>query len=64
MLESGLIDKIIEEPLGGAHFDRKLTFDTVKKELVSSFRKLYKLDSEKLIKLRREKFSKMGIFNG
>ena len=64
MLESNLIDKIIKEPLGGAHYDRELTFNLVKKELVSSFRKLYKLDTEKLVKLRREKFSKMGTFYG
>ena len=64
MLESNLIDKIIKEPLGGAHYDRELTFDLVKKELVSSFRKLYKLDTEKLVQLRREKFSKMGTFYG
>jgi acetyl-CoA carboxylase carboxyl transferase subunit alpha len=64
MLEANLIDKIIKEPLGGAHYDRELTFNTVKKELVSSFIKLYKLDSDKLIQLRREKFSKMGSFYG
>jgi len=64
MLESNLIDKIIKEPLGGAHYDRELTFNLVKKELVSSFRKLYKLDAEKLIQLRREKFTKMGTFYG
>ena len=64
MFEANLIDKIIKEPLGGAHYDRELTFNTVKKELVSSFRKLYKLDSDKLIQLRREKFSKMGSFLG
>jgi acetyl-CoA carboxylase carboxyl transferase subunit alpha len=64
MLEANLIDKIIKEPLGGAHYDRELTFNSVKKELISSFRKLYKLDVEKLIQLRREKFSKMGSFYG
>ena len=64
MFEANLIDKIIKEPLGGAHYDRELTFNTVKKELVSSFRKLYKLDSDKLIQLRREKFSRMGSFYG
>ena len=64
MLESNLIDKIIGEPLGGAHFDRELTFNSVKKELVSSFRRLDKLDNEKLIQLRREKFFKMGTFHG
>jgi acetyl-CoA carboxylase carboxyl transferase subunit alpha len=62
MMESKLIDKIIDEPLGGAHFDREATFNSVKKEWIAAFRKLDKLDPEKLIQLRREKFLKMGTF--
>ena len=62
MMKTNLIDKIIEEPLGGAHYDREKTFDTVKKELMDAFRKLDKISPEKLIKLRREKFVKMGTF--
>ena len=62
MMKTNLIDKIIEEPLGGAHYDREKTFDTVKKELMVAFRKLDKISPEKLIKLRREKFVKMGTF--
>ena len=62
MLKSKLIDKIISEPLGGAHFDRKTIFNSVKQELLTAFRKLNKLDSQHLINQRRLKFSRMGTF--
>ena len=62
MLKLGLIDKIIKEPLGGAHFNRDQTYDSVRKELISTYKKLNKLDSSELIVSRREKFIKMGDF--
>ena len=62
MLKSKLIDKIVKEPLGGAHFDRETVFKTVRKELMDAFKKLNKIDPDKLIQLRRDKFSKMGNF--
>ena len=63
MLKSKLIDKIIKEPLGGAHYDRESTFETVKKEILTSFNKLNKMEASMRVELRREKFSKMGVFN-
>jgi acetyl-CoA carboxylase carboxyl transferase subunit alpha len=62
MLKSKLIDKIVKEPLGGAHFDRETVFKTVRKELLDAFKKLNKIDPDKLIQLRRDKFYKMGNF--
>ena len=62
MLKSKLIDKIIKEPLGGAHFDRNNVFQTVKKQMIDAFRTLDKMDSDQLIEARRAKFSNMGTF--
>ena len=62
MLKSKLIDKIIKEPLGGAHFDRNNVFLTVKKQMIDAFRSLDKMDSDQLIEARRAKFSNMGTF--
>jgi len=62
MLKSKLIDKIIKEPLGGAHFDRSNVFQTVKKQMIDAFRTLDKMDSDQLIEARRAKFSNMGTF--
>ena len=64
MLNSKLIDKIIKEPLGGAHYDREKVYQTVKKQMIDAFRKLDKMDSDQLIELRRAKFSNMGAFQG
>lgn len=62
MLKAKLIDKVIPEPLGGAHFDREATFDTVKKEIQTAFRKLLKMDARERVNSRREKFYKMGVY--
>lgn len=63
MLNAKLIDKVIPEPLGGAHFDRDKTFDTVKKEIQSAFRNLSKIEAEQRVKIRREKFYNMGVYS-
>ena len=62
MLKAKLIDKIIKEPLGGAHFDRDKMFKEVKNEIIISFEKNKKLSSEKLIQIRRNKFISMGNY--
>ena len=64
MLNSKLIDKIIKEPPGGAHYDREKVFQTVKKQMIDAFRTLDKMDSDQLIESRRAKFSNMGTFQG
>lgn len=63
MLKAKLIDKIIKEPLGGAHFDRDKIFIEVKNEIIKSFEKNKKLSSEKLIQIRRNKFISMGNYS-
>ncbi|MDA9628216.1 acetyl-CoA carboxylase carboxyltransferase subunit alpha [Flavobacteriaceae bacterium] len=60
MLKNKLIDKIIKEPLGGAHFDREATYENVKKEILSALKCIQKLDKRTRIDSRREKFIAMG----
>ena len=62
MLKNKLIDKIIKEPLGGAHFDRETTFKTVRKELLTAFKKMEKDSEKERIDKRRNKFLEMGNF--
>ena len=64
MLKLKLIDKIIKEPFGGAHYDRNEIFQTVRKELMLSLKNLEKLSSKKRIEQRRDKFIKMGNYKG
>ncbi len=64
MFKLKLIDKIIKEPLGGAHYDQEETFKTVRKELLAAFTQLSKITPEKRIEQRRDKFIAMGNYQG
>lgn len=58
LLELGIIDKIIEEPIGGAHRNKEEVILNVKNAIVSELKKLLK--SPKQAKEKRiEKFTKM-----
>ena len=63
MKENKLIDKIIKEPLGGAHQNRDKTFNTVKKEIISTFQDLKKQKIKDLLENRLKRFTEMGVFN-
>jgi acetyl-CoA carboxylase carboxyl transferase subunit alpha len=62
MKKNKLIDEIIPEPLGGAHFDRETTFKTVEQYITKAYNELKNLSTEELIHLRMEKYLKMGEF--
>lgn len=59
-LELKVVDDMIKEPTGGAHKDPEATFDTVKKMLTKEIKALLKMDKEKLMDARFEKFRAMG----
>ena len=63
MKENKLIDKIIKEPLGGAHQNRDKIFKTVKKEIISTFHDLKKQKIKDLLENRLKRFTEMGVFN-
>tara|TARA_Y100000022_G_scaffold95439_1_gene82260 strand:- start:3168 stop:4127 length:960 start_codon:yes stop_codon:yes gene_type:complete len=63
MKKNKLIDKIIKEPLGGAHQNRNKVFNTVKKEIINSFNDLKLLSTSKLLEERSNRFISMGVFN-
>lgn len=56
----GIIDKIIQEPPGGAHKDPEAAARILKEELLQALRQLKSLPDEKLISSRYRKFRKMG----
>ena len=64
MKKQKLIDLIVKEPLGGAHSNRKTTFELVKKEINKAFKELKNLSPAELVDKRMEKYSKMGVFKG
>jgi acetyl-CoA carboxylase carboxyl transferase subunit alpha len=57
-----IIDEIVSEPLGGAHQNPQQMFTTLKKVLLDELNKIQKLNSDKLLRNRREKFYKMGVW--
>ena len=62
MKSNGLIDEIIKEPLGGAHRNREAIFESVKKAIEETYKKLSKLSVEKLIEKRMEKYTSYGVY--
>ena len=62
MKRQNLVDDIIPEPLGGAHYDRETTFKTVEEYVLKSLEELKKLSTEELIAQRMEKYCNMGEF--
>ena len=61
MKKNGLVDKIIKEPLSGAHTDPDSTYKIVKKEIINSINILQKVSIKKLTQQRMDKFCKMGV---
>lgn len=62
LLELKIIDRIVPEPLGGAHKDHKLMAVTLKKVLKEELENLVKVKPEKMLNNRIEKFGKMGAY--
>lgn len=64
MLTNKLIDGIIKEPLGGAHVNPKEAYQNVKDEIVKQLEKLSKMEPDKRVQKRIDKFCAMGVFEG
>ena len=62
MKKNKLIDKIIKEPLGGAHQNTNKVFNTVKKEIYQTYKELNKLSITKILEMRLNRFTSMGVF--
>ena len=61
MLMNKLIDGIIKEPLGGAHYDPKLMAQTVKERILKELSALTNKDIDQVVNDRIEKFCSMGV---
>jgi acetyl-CoA carboxylase carboxyl transferase subunit alpha len=60
LLDYGLIDAIIPEPLGGAHYDWDMAADFLKIAVIKAFDSLSAMSPDELVNQRYEKFSCMG----
>lgn len=60
--EFGVIDRIIKEPLGGAHFNKEETFINTKQAIIEELHKLKRFTGIELREKRIEKYRDFGFF--
>ena len=61
--ELGLVDEIIEEPLGGFHRNPNETYTLIKRSIIDSLQAIKSIDPETLLEKRRAKYKAIGEFN-
>ena len=59
-LELGIIDEIVMEPIGGAHFEPEKMAETLKKHILNHIQSLEKIDPVTRINNRINKYAKIG----
>ena len=64
LLDFGLIDNIIDEPLGGAHRDRDIILENIKNSISQNLDFFKTLTSEEILNHRKNKFLKIGRSKG
>jgi len=62
LLRLKIIDRIIDEPVGGAHRNHQLASEILKKALKEELDELTKIKKDKLLDLRIKKFGEMGFW--
>jgi len=62
LLKLGVIDRIVKEPVGGAHREPETAFKNLKTVFIDTLEELRALTPEDLVGLRYEKFRAMGVF--
>lgn len=60
--ELGVIDDVIEEPLGGAHRDHHQMAARVKNYIIRALASLCELSADQLVNGRYEKFRRIGVY--
>ena len=64
LLEIGIIDEIIKEPIGGAHRDAEIMAQEVKNSIIKNLRLFENLSGEEIYDQRKAKFLKIGRDKG
>ena len=55
---------LIDEPLGGAHYNPSEAYSSVRENILYFSKKIRSLSKDKMIESRRKKFTKIGKFKG
>ena len=64
LLELKIIDEIILEPAGGAHRDRDLILDNVRKSIESNLNEFFNMSGDEILNHRKNKFLNIGRSKG
>ena len=62
LLEFGIVEEVLEEPLGGAHNDKAAAAATLGTAFRKHLKDLQDLSTEELVAQRYDRFRKMGVF--
>jgi len=62
LMELKVIDGVIKEPRGGAHRDHEAAAEAVKKQILTSLKRLQKMKPDKIVSQRIEKYSSIGVY--
>ncbi len=63
LLEQKIIDRIVPEPIGGAHKNPEAAAEILKKALIEEIEPLLKIKPDRLVENRIDKFGAMGSFS-
>ena len=63
LMELKVIDGVIKEPRGGAHRDHEAAAEAVKKQILTSLKRLKKMKADKIVSQRIEKYSSIGVYD-
>ena len=63
LMKLDIIDKIVKEPMGGAHYDYDFIGAELKKDILASLEELKNMSPEELKNDRYNKFRRRGVFN-
>ncbi|UPA28328.1 MAG: acetyl-CoA carboxylase carboxyltransferase subunit alpha [Verrucomicrobiota bacterium] len=63
LLQFGIVEEIIPEPLGGAHRNPDFVFEATKETLLRHLKSLKKLSEKQLLEKRYQRFRSIGIFS-
>jgi len=61
LLDLGIIDGIVEEPLGGNHWNPSAMLQTLKEHVIQQLDELTSIPIEELLERRFEKYRRMGV---
>jgi len=63
LLRLGIVDEVLEEPLGGAHRDPELVVQRLRASILRFWKAIEATPTETLLQQRYERFRKIGVFS-